>query len=128
MSEIPALMIVDSDVIVRHQLAEYLRDCGYHVIEASSSDEAQTYLAEESLEVEAVLTDARIGGAMNGFALANWIREKRSGVDVILVGTLESAVEKAAGICEEENLNKPYDPQIVLERIRRLRAERDRGG
>jgi DNA-binding response OmpR family regulator len=126
-SDSPALLIVDSDVIVRHHLAEYLRGCGYHVIEASTSDEALAYLGEETFEVEAVLCDVGIGGSMNGFGLAQWIRERRDGVDVILVGTLETAVEKAAGICEDENLNKPYDPQIVLDRIRRLRAERDRG-
>jgi DNA-binding response OmpR family regulator len=126
-SERPALLIVDSDVLVRHHLAEYLRDCGFHVIEASSSDEALTFLGEEKISVEAVLADVNIAGNMSGFALAQWIRENHKDTDVVLVGTLENAVEKAAGLCEEsENLPKPYDPQLVLDRIKRLRAERDR--
>jgi DNA-binding response OmpR family regulator len=130
MSAPPALLIVDADVLVRHHLAEYLRGCGYHVIEASTSDEALAFLGEETLSVEAVLLDVDIGGGTSGFALAQRIRQERPDTDVVLVGTLESAVEKAAGLCEEEEeegLRKPYDPQIVLDRIRRLRAARDRG-
>jgi DNA-binding response OmpR family regulator len=127
MSQRPGLLIVDSDVIVRHNLAEYLRDCGYHVIEASSSDEALAFLNEEDVAVEAVLADVNAAGSMNGFALAHWVRENRTDTDVVLVGSLESAMDKASGLCEEgDNLKKPYDPQIVLDRIKQLRAERDR--
>jgi len=127
MSKRPALLIVDNDVLVRHHLAEYLRDCGFHVIEASNSDEALTFLGEEQINIEAVLADVNIAGRMSGFALAQWIRENHKDTDVVLVGTLESAVDKAAGLCEEsDNLPKPYDPQVVLDRIKRLRAERDR--
>jgi hypothetical protein len=46
---------------------------------------------------------------------------------VVLVGSLESAIKKASGLCEEgDNLQKPYDPQLVLDRIKQLRAARDR--
>jgi DNA-binding response OmpR family regulator len=129
MSKLPALLIVDGDVLVRHHLAEYLRDCGFHVIEASSSEEALTFLGEDKINVEAVLADVNIAGKMSGFELAQWIRDNCKDTDVVLVGTLESAVEKASGLCEEsENLAKPYDPQLVLDRIKRLRAERDRKG
>jgi DNA-binding response OmpR family regulator len=127
MSQRPGLLIVDSDVIVRHNLAEYLRDCGYHVIEASTSDEALTFLGEEGVSVEAVLADVNAAGSLNGFALAQTIREDFKETDVVLVGSLESAIDKASGLCEEgDNLQKPYDPQIVLDRIKQLRAARDR--
>jgi DNA-binding response OmpR family regulator len=127
MSKLPALLIVDGDVLVRHHLAEYLRDCGFHVVEASSSEEALTFLREDQIPIEAVLADADIAGEMTGFELAQWVRRNCADTDVVLVGTLESAVEKAAGLCEESaNLRKPYDPQLVLDRIKRLRAERER--
>jgi len=127
MSQRPGLLIVDSDVIVRHNLAEYLRDCGYHVIEASTSDEALTFLGEDAVSVEAVLADVNAAGSLNGFALAQTIREKFKDTDVVLVGSLESAIDKASGLCEDgDNLQKPYDPQIVLDRIKQLRAARDR--
>ncbi|HSP26872.1 MAG TPA: response regulator [Saliniramus sp.] len=127
MTQRPGLLIVDSDVIVRHNLAEYLRDCGYHVVEASTSDEAITFLENEDVSVEAVLADVKAAGSMNGFALAQWVRENRKDTDVVLVGSIEGAMDKASGLCEEgDNLQKPYDPQIVLDRIKQLRAERDR--
>jgi len=127
MSKLPALLIVDRDVLVRHHLAEYLRDCGFHVVEASSSEEALTFLGENGVAVEAVLADVNIAGQMSGFELAQWVRRNCKDTDVVLVGTLETAVDRASDLCEEtENLRKPYDPQLVLERIKRLRGKRDR--
>ncbi len=126
----PALLIVDSDVLVRHHLAEYLRDCGYHVIEATSSEEALAFLEEEAVPVQAALVELNIAGAMNGFALAQWIRSTLAGIDVLLVGTLEGAAERAGELCDDEEptLRKPYSPQVVLQRIKRMKAERDRNG
>lgn len=127
MSEISALMIVDSDVLVRHQLAQYLRNCGLHVVEASSSEEALTFLDCDKIEIASVLTDAEITGQMNGFGLAKWIRENRKDIDIVLVGTLEAAVDKAAGLCEQaKNIKKPYEHHFVLERIKWLQSERVR--
>ena len=36
----PTLLIVESDILVRHPIAEYLRECGYKVLEAGNTDEA----------------------------------------------------------------------------------------
>jgi CheY-like chemotaxis protein len=33
-----AVLLVDDDIIVRHPLAEYLRECGFTVFEASNGD------------------------------------------------------------------------------------------
>ena len=34
------ILVVEDDVLVRMPIAQYLRDCGYRVIEAVSADEA----------------------------------------------------------------------------------------
>ena len=38
------LIVVDGDVLVRHVISDYLRTCGYVVIEAASTDEAEVVL------------------------------------------------------------------------------------
>jgi DNA-binding NtrC family response regulator len=121
------VLLVDADVIVRNQLAEFLRDCGLRVVEASSAEEARAFLAEASLGIDAVLIDARLPGAENGFALRAWVAAADPKVEVLLAGTLDRAIDHASDLCEDgPDLPKPYDPKPVLDRIRRLRTERDR--
>ncbi|MGJ3263035.1 MAG: response regulator [Salinarimonas sp.] len=122
------VLVVDADVIVRHHLTEFLRDCGLRVVEASSAAEARTFLAEASLGIDIALIDARLPGSETAFALRSWIATTYPKVNVVLAGSLETAVGHASDICEQgPDLPKPYDPASVLDRIKRLRAERDRG-
>jgi DNA-binding NtrC family response regulator len=121
-------MVVDGEVLVRHAIADYLRHCGYGVIEAASSDEALTVLQGSEVPLAAVLCDVAISGTLNGFQLRHWMREHCSGVDVMLAGNLESAASAAADLCEQgPTLARPYDPQGVVDYIKRLLAQRQRG-
>jgi DNA-binding response OmpR family regulator len=128
MSQDDCILLVENDILVRHPLAEYLRECGFRVVEASDPDEARHLLEDGSIAVDVVLADiGRQHG--NGFALATWIRTNFPNVDVVLPGTVAKAAEKAGDLCEDgPAVAKPYDHQLVLDRIRRLRAARDRAG
>ena len=123
------VLVVDAEVLVRMTIAGYLRDCGYLVVEAASADEALTVLRQSELEIEAVLADIALPGPMDGFGLARWVRDNRRGVNIILAGTPARAAERAADLCEQgPDLARPYEPQAVVDRIRRLLAERGREG
>ena len=128
MKRSPCVLIVDADILVRHPLAEYLRECGYRVVQASSTDEARTLLTRRRRPViEVVLADVNAAGEENALALATWIRANQRGVQVILASTVDAAAEKAGDLCEEgPTLSKPYDHQLLLDHIRRLLAARDR--
>jgi DNA-binding response OmpR family regulator len=127
-SRSPRILIVDSDILVRHPLAEYLRECGYRVVEAANFDEARTLFMQRRrpLAINAVLADVDAPGAENALAFAAWIRANRTGIAVILAGNTDAAAEKAADLCEEGPLGKPYEHRLVLDRIRRALAARDR--
>ncbi|MEP9380444.1 response regulator [Aquabacter sp. CN5-332] len=121
----PCVLLLDADVVVRHVLAEYLRACGYQVVEAVSSDEALAILTHGEPRVDTLLADVTAPGATMGFALARHVREFFPSVDVILAGTPARAVDEAADLCEEgPTLARPYDPQLALNEIRRLMAAR----
>jgi DNA-binding response OmpR family regulator len=123
------ILIVDADILIRHPLAEYLRECGYRVVQAANLDEARTLFAQRRrrLAIDVVLADTNAPGAENVFKFAAWVRANRPGVEVILAGSVDAAAEKAGELCEEGPLSKPYDHKLVLDRIRRSRAARDRG-
>jgi CheY-like chemotaxis protein len=116
------VLVVESEVLVRLAISEYLRHCGYRVIEAASADEALTLLAEANIAIDVVFSAVELGGATDGFALARRVRTEWPGLNVILTGTLEKAVREAGDLCEEgPHLKKPYEPQHVVDWIKRLR-------
>ena len=120
------VLLVDAEELVRTPLAQYLRECGYRVLEAINSDEAQRLLSESSQTIDIVLADIQTLGS-GGFAFATWVRQNKPGIRVLSAGTIAAAARKAGDLCEEEPpIRKPYDHQLVLDRIRRLLAERDR--
>ena len=115
------ILVVDGDVLVRHAISDYLRSCGYTVIEAASTDEAGIVLRDDTFPVDAVLCDAEAPGERNPFQLRAWAREHRQDVQIALAGNIEAAANKAAEFCEQgPHLSRPYDPQSVVEYVRRL--------
>jgi CheY-like chemotaxis protein len=121
------VLVAEDEVLIRLVISEYLRACGYKVVEAASADEALQVLQHSQLTIDLVFSDVDMPGSMDGFALSRWIRANRPGMEVILVGNAARAAEAAGELCESgPTLSKPYDPQIALDRIKRLLAGRTR--
>lgn len=119
------ILVVEDEVLIRLVIAQYLRDCGYRVIEAAHADEALLVLRKAELAIDVVFTDVEMPGSMDGFALAQWVRTNRPGMDVVLAGSVGRAVQAASDLCDaQNNVPKPYEPQNVHDRIRRLLASR----
>lgn len=115
------LIIVDGDVLVRHVISDYLRTCGYVVIEAATTDEAALVLDDPALGVDATLCDVHAPGSRSAFELRAWALQRRPEVRVILAGNAKAVAYKAADLCEEgPHLRRPYDPQGVLDYIKRI--------
>jgi len=111
---IHTILLAGQDVVVRAPLAQYLRSCGYRVLEARDAKEALTILQESSEEIPIVLS-----GPEDGFRLSGWIRANRPHVKVIIAATLEHAARAAADLCEVgPHLKRPYDPQLLIQEIR----------
>jgi len=120
------ILIVEEDVLVRHPLAEYLRECGYKVAEAVNADEARQLLMKGGSGIEIVMVHAA-SETDRGFTLASWIQSMYSDIRVMISGTLSQSLEKAGALCEDgPMLTKPYDHKLVVAHIRRLQAARDR--
>ena len=122
----PVILLVEGDIVARTPLAEYLRGCGFNVLEASSGDEAVALLSGVDRAIEAVLADMQTPGG--GFPLRQWIREHRPLVEVVLAGSVDQAVNQAGRLCNDgPALAKPYEHHLVLDHIRRALARRKPG-
>ncbi len=119
------LLMVEADILIRTPIASYLRDCGFTVLEASSGNEALLLLQHAGPAIDLVLAAVDLDGEMNGFDVAHWVRAHLPTTGVLLAGSVSKAAHIAAGLCDQgPYLDRPYDPQIVIERIRRLLASR----
>jgi CheY-like chemotaxis protein len=118
------IFVVEPDILVRMVIADYLRDCGYKVVEGVSADEVLAVL-DAGRKIDVILAEVRLAGSLDGFGLARQIREDHPEIDVILTSGVTRAAEKAGDLCDDGPLEKPYHPQEVVRRINLLR-ERQR--
>jgi DNA-binding NtrC family response regulator len=117
---VQTLLVVLDEILVRFPICAYLRECGFKVIEAVNAEEAMSILTEPALTVDSVVSDIDLSGSMDGFALAQWMRREKPGLPIILAATPARAADVAADLCESGPLlAKPYDAQILLDRIKR---------
>ena len=110
-------------------LRELLRECGYRVLEAASTDEAIAVLEKTAIPVDVVLSEIDIPGAINGVGFAQWARSIRPELKILLAGTPERTVQNAAKLCGAgPMLKRPYEHRLVLDRIKRLLIARAQQG
>jgi len=123
MDEKRTIMVVEPDVLVRMTVAEYLRDCGYTVIEGVAASDVWAVL-ESGNRLNAVLADVKLSGDVDGFSLSRRIRQTHANIDVILTSGIAGAANKSQELCEDGPIRKPYQPKDVEARIKGLMERR----
>jgi DNA-binding NtrC family response regulator len=83
-----AILLVDDSIVTRAPLADLLRDIGYLVLEAATSDDALDLL-NSRLEIETLIAHELVQGSMGGLALADWVRRTRPEMRVLVVSEQE---------------------------------------
>ena len=117
------VMVVDADVLSRMSIADYLRHCGYRVLEGSSAEDVQAVFSTQR-EIDVMLIDMTLSGTQDGFSLASKVRAEHPGIVVILTSTAAKQAEKAGELCDDGPLMKPYNPAELERRIKLLRERR----
>ena len=116
---IPAILVVEDEVLIRMMLANELRRHGLNVVEAQNADEA-LLLLQSRVPVGLVLTDVQLPGSMDGIALARWVRETRPELKVVIAsGNLSCAPD---GEIAHAFFRKPYAPDTIVNCIEKLLA------
>ncbi|HWG77703.1 MAG TPA: hypothetical protein VN660_13045 [Steroidobacteraceae bacterium] len=118
---IPTIMVLEPDVLLRMALSEYLRDCGYRVIEGVKVEDVWTVI-RTGVTLEVLFASVQ----PDGFALASKLRQTSPGVDVILYSGIADAVDKSSTICGRGPAKIRARPEAVARRIQRLLAGRER--
>lgn len=108
------ILLAEDEVLIRALTAEALREAGFIVIEASSSDEAQSVIAA-GLTPDLLFTDVRMPGARDGLTLARELKTQLP--DLIVFVASGHADPREAEKHAYRFFAKPYDVEAVVKAI-----------
>ena len=110
MSKILAVLIVTADALTRRMCENGLAISGYNVTTAASGAAAIEQLARK---VDVLVTDAELGGEVDGFSVARMARDRNPGVEVIYTAALPHRIPEANKVPRAPCLRAPYSPYQV---------------
>jgi DNA-binding response OmpR family regulator len=117
----PTLLIAEDEFVIRASLSDYLQECGFKVVEASTAAEAIEIIKKSGVHFDLVFCDILMPGLINGLGLALWIRANRPALPILLTSGDPDKSAAAKTLCENEPfMPKPYDLEAVVARIRAL--------
>jgi DNA-binding response OmpR family regulator len=117
------VIVVEPEILARMVIADYLRGCGYKVIETGSADDVFAVLRSD-IKIDVLLCEVSGIGATDGFSLAKEIRKIYPTIDVVLTSGITNAAEKSHNLCEDSMMKKPYHPEDIVRQINILRERR----
>ena len=79
----PVVLVVEDESIIRMALVSHLRRVGFIVRECNRADGAVDMLMAGK-GIDAVVTDVRMPGNMDGLSLISWMRDNCEGTPVIV--------------------------------------------
>jgi|HubBroStandDraft_2_1064218.scaffolds.fasta_scaffold388985_2 CheY-like chemotaxis protein len=116
----PVVLIVEDEVLIRMLLSDVLRQAGYQVVEAANADEALAVLTS-SPDPDILVTDVRMPGKVDGFALAAFVRRTKPDLKVIITSG-HAGPDGAIGLADTF-LTKPYELDAIVGCVRTLTDE-----
>jgi CheY-like chemotaxis protein len=119
------VLVVDDEKEIQENVAAILGELGYHVITASSADEAATLL-DRAGKIDLLFTDVIMPGAISCTELAAMARVRHAGIRVLFTsGYTENAVTHNGKLDEGVTLlNKPYAREELAGAVRKLLSAR----
>ena len=114
------ILVVEDEVILRFSIADTLEDAGYAVIDASTVLEAVGKLGQYE-EIDLVITDVDMPGALSGLDLARMVAECAPRIGII-VSSARRACDLADLPAAARCLPKPFTPAGLLSSVGRVLA------
>jgi two-component system, response regulator PdtaR len=120
MKNIPAILIVEDEGLVRLLGVDTFADAGFRVIEAINGDDA-FHLLEADSDVQLLFTDVSMPGKMNGLDLAREVHDRWPHIGIMVVSG--QSVPKTHQLPEGcRFLRKPYCPEAAVKHAQEMTA------
>lgn len=115
------ILLAEDDKLVRSMTKSFLSDFGYTVIEAENGEEAVKIFSKNQDDIDLLFFDL-IMPKMNGYEACMKIQKLRPGIKALIAsGYLPEAQEIKTVMGQDAFIiEKPYNPETLLQRVRNL--------
>lgn len=116
--------VVEDEWLIRLELAEELTAAGWAVCEAGNGEDALKLIAKAQAagdKIAFLVTDIRLGGAVDGWEVAEACRKAWPGLAVIYVSA--NPVVESRRVAGGAMLSKPVEVETLISQCRRLIAD-----
>jgi len=126
MDSLAKILLVDDEAAITDNLAPFLERAGYSVAVAGDGEEALQQVV--SFAPDLIILDVLMP-RMDGRSVLRRLRQDDDWTSVILLTQVGESVERAMALEEgaDDYLNKPFDPQELIARIRAVLRRASRG-
>ncbi len=116
----PTILVIEDEPVLLSLARMVLENSGYHVLEASSGDEALTLWQQKKDTVDLVLTDMIMPGSLSGTQVAQMMRADNPSLQVIYSSgySMDSMVDTTGDADPKSYLPKPYVPSTLIKAIK----------
>ena len=116
----PTILVIEDEPVLLSLARMVLENSGYHVLEASSGDEALTLWKQKKDTVDLVLTDMVMPGSLSGPQVAQMMRADNPTLQVIYSSgySMDSMVDTTGDSDPKSYLPKPYVPSTLIKAIK----------
>lgn len=110
----PIVLFVEDNVVLRYTVTDELENAGYRVIQSTTGEEAIRMLAGPA-QVDALLTDLRLPGTIDGWDIAERARQLRPELPVIYASAYSYVTPRQ--VPGSVTLDKPYRAEALLDAL-----------
>ncbi|WP_100965364.1 response regulator [Bosea sp. FBZP-16] len=108
------ILLVEDELLIQRQVKEALVDAGFEVVTAASGAEAFRQFTARSEEIQAVVTDIRLGNGATGWEVARHARAIVPAMPIVYMSGDSSLNWAAQGVPHSIMIAKPFAlPQII---------------
>jgi signal transduction histidine kinase/CheY-like chemotaxis protein/HAMP domain-containing protein len=114
------ILIVEDEAILREMARDILKDCGYHLLEASTGKAALDVWRDSASKIDLLLTDMVMPDGISGVDLAEQLLVDRPDLKIIFTSGYTSAEISAELLSRSQAhfLQKPYSHTTLARAVR----------
>lgn len=118
-TELPCVMVVEDEPLLRSAVASLLELEGFQVVEAASGEEAVSLLSAGNTQIDLVFTDFHMPGTVDGIGLGAWVKQHCPTVPVIIAsGQIGKGQIRDGQFPDLPFFTKPYSFDAVISRMK----------
>jgi len=109
----PIVLVVEDEWLVRATIVDHLKSNGCNVIESANGEEAVALIDGHEQQLDVLFTDIRLGGALNGWDVAEIFRDHFPNLRVLYASGY--SIHPSRDVPNSDFFDKPYRPEDILQ-------------